>query len=107
MWSYRLVLLVFLWMENGKWKKNLNWNPTEENKASIIGIFDKSGFLRCVYIYNEHCLLFLLGSLSQISASARHGRVNAFAYLGSNNRNSSTSSKIKVDLDSSTGTTFF
>ncbi|XP_036445164.1 enoyl-CoA delta isomerase 1, mitochondrial isoform X2 [Colossoma macropomum] len=40
---------------------------------------------------------------SLLSAGSRHGRVHALSYFGSNNRNSSTSSKIKVDLDSSSG----
>ncbi|XP_066498380.1 enoyl-CoA delta isomerase 1, mitochondrial [Hoplias malabaricus] len=42
------------------------------------------------------------GSLSLLSATWRHGRVSALSYIGSS-RNLSTSSKIKVDLDSSTG----
>ncbi|KAI4899381.1 hypothetical protein NFI96_027286, partial [Prochilodus magdalenae] len=43
------------------------------------------------------------GSQSLLSASSGHGRVYASSCDGSNRRNSSTSSKIKVDLDSSSG----
>ncbi|KAL6476199.1 hypothetical protein MHYP_G00146980 [Metynnis hypsauchen] len=40
---------------------------------------------------------------SLLSACSRHGRLYALSYFGSNSRNSSTSSRVKVDLDSSSG----
>ncbi|XP_017562446.1 enoyl-CoA delta isomerase 1, mitochondrial [Pygocentrus nattereri] len=43
----------------------------------------------------------LSGSL--LSAGGRPGRLYALSYFGSNSRNSSTSSKVKVDLDNSSG----
>ncbi|XP_076839642.1 enoyl-CoA delta isomerase 1, mitochondrial-like isoform X1 [Brachyhypopomus gauderio] len=43
------------------------------------------------------------GFLSTLSGGCRHGRPYARSHLGSNNRNMSTSSKIKVELDSSNG----